>query len=308
MRAIRPQYIPTSTPIAQAFGTFQSDHKVLVGVSEQNGLLHRLKPVLPSQENVQLKLKLGDGTAVTITIRGGKGTAVQIGNQVQLTLTGSPIVTITTRGGSNSLSLGDVTASGSIRSFIAPTATLAGKFTVQGKIGVLRVKRITGIVVSSGDINSLTAGDMSGSISCGGTLRVANLGAISGIIAAAQIRILNAASIDGATILAGANLGSDGELGGVGSAQDTFRAGQILALTVKTSITASFIGAGVNPFDGIFGDGDDTLAGAGNSSINSIIARRGLDAVTKFEAASFPRFAHLPRPTSTANNSQFVVV
>jgi len=147
---------------------------------------------------------------------------------------------------------------------------------------------------------------MSGSISCRGTLRAANLGTISGTIAAAQIRTLNAAAIDGATILAGAYLGSDGELAGRDPPRTHSAPARFWALTVRNSISASFIGAGVNPVDGIFGDGDDTLAG--NGSIKSLTVRRGLDALTKFESGAFPRYAHLPTKTTTANNSQFVVL
>ena len=87
-----------------------------------------------------------------------------------------------------------------------------------------------------------------------------------------MIANLTASSMTDATVLAGANLGSDGRLGGTGSAADSFAAGTIDALDVTGAISSSFIARGVAPFNGTFGSGNDTSAGVG--LIKSIHARR----------------------------------
>jgi hypothetical protein len=94
-------------------------------------------------------------------------------------------------------------------------------------------------------------------------------------------------------------------LGGTGGATDNFGSGEIITLRVTGGIADSFIGAGVNPVDGLFGDGDDTAAGA--SLIRSITAK-AVDAQTRFEAAVFPKTVHLPGKVVPAADSRFIVV
>ena len=104
-----------------------------------------------------------------------------------------------------------------------------------------------------------------------------------------------------ATVLAGANLGSDGLLGGTGAAADTFGAGTIGTLHVSGAInSSSFIGAGVNPTDGTFGNGNDTSAGTG--LIKTIFAKSA-DSTTRFESSAFG-IARLPAKVVVTTDPQ----
>jgi hypothetical protein len=123
-------------------------------------------------------------------------------------------------------------------------------------------------------------------------LGTARVGSLTGqIVAVSLIKRLSATGMTDATVLAGANLGSDGLLGGTGSAMDSFAAGTIDRLDVSGAIHSSFIGAGEHPVDGIFGNGNDTEAGAG--VIKSISAATA-DDTTRFESSAFG-IAKLPK-------------
>lgn len=74
----------------------------------------------------------------------------------------------------------------------------------------------------------------------------------------------------GAKILAGANLGSDGRLGGTGDAADAFAAGNINALTVTGKVKNSVVGAGLNPVNGVLNDGDDRIQNPAKSKIGPV--------------------------------------
>ena len=69
-------------------------------------------------------------------------------------------------------------------------------------------------------------------------------------------------------------------------------------MTVTGSITDSFIGTGVNPHDGFFGDGDDQSA-KGTSRIGALTVTGTLDAKTRFEAASLPSKVHVKKKAVT---------
>ncbi len=148
------------------------------------------------------------------------------------------------------------------------------------------------------------AASLTGSVSCAGAIGVAKFGVINGTIAAAVIRNLSAGSISGASILAGANLGADGVLGG--SAADTYGPGQIFTLSVTGALASSFIGAGVNPADAVFGNGNDASAGGG--LIKAITVKGGIDTSSRFEASAFPKVIHIPAKASPVGDARFVVV
>ncbi len=156
-----------------------------------------------------------------------------------------------------------------------------------------------------GNINNLSAGDVGGSIYCSGNLGHAKVRNLTGLLAAGiDITTLNAVNITGATILVGANLGADGQLGGAGTDADTFGAGLIGTIHSLGTIDSSFIGAGVNPVDGTFGNANDKAAGAG--LIKLIIAKGGASN-TKFEASAFGK-ARLPTKVDPATDGRFVVL
>ncbi|HET6247411.1 MAG TPA: hypothetical protein VFE47_06935 [Tepidisphaeraceae bacterium] len=312
------------------FATIGKDEKPIVGGSGMSSAsLTRFNALVPSsstspppsptrtligdfgrdgRKNTRLPaFTLPDGVSVTITSTGGSGTAYNSGNSlVELDLSGTISVTIRTRG-SNSLGLSSVTTTaGTLHALNAPTAILAGMLSTAGTIAMLKLGSITGVVVAGG-IASLSANSLSGSVSCSGILGTAKIGTVNGTIAASVIHSFTAVDLSDATILAGANLGDDGEIGGTGSGADTYGAGQLYTLSVSGSIANSFIGAGVNPVDGNFGNGDDISAGPG-SFMRSISVKKGIDATTRFEAGAFPRTVHLPAKTATAGDAQFIVL
>ena len=113
--------------------------------------------------------------------------------------------------------------------------------------------------------------------------------------------------MDSARILAGANLGADGAVGGSGADSDTYGAGAIGSVKIAGAITSSFIGAGVDPVDQTFGNADDTLAGtAASDSIKSITAKSA-DQATRFEAGAFGK-ALLPKTINVTQDPRFKVL
>ncbi len=296
-----------------AIAEFQSDGKVLISTGNQQiASIRRVQPVVQSFASTGVLGKhrlapftLANGTTVTITFHGGAGTETNIGNQVQLTVTGSPTITIKTKGGANAFSLGDITINGNLRMLIAPTASLDGILKATGTIGQLRFGSVTGVIQSAGGIASLTAlGNVSGSISAAGVIGMLKLGQVSGTIAGSLIRNLTTAGLTDATILAGTNLGADGQLGGN---DDAYGAGQINMMKVTGSIASSFIGAGVNPSDGLFGNGNDASAGAG-SRIRMLTVKGSVDAATRIESGLFPKTVHIPAKVVPTLDARFVVL
>ncbi|HET6248007.1 MAG TPA: Ig-like domain repeat protein [Tepidisphaeraceae bacterium] len=254
-------------------------------------------------------ITLLNGTVVKVTVAGGAGTLTHVGNEIDLTLSGTPKVTFHTKGGENSFTLYNVTAASGIRSLIAPTANLTGTLTVPGTLSTLRLNDISGSVIAAGGIARLNAGNVSGSVSVAGILGNAKLAAVSGVIAAAKINTLSATTFSDAQILAGVTLGSDGLLGGVGTAADTYSAGQILALHVSGPVTDSIIAAGAGPgTDGVFGTSDDTLANGLPSRIGSISTKGNVDSMTRFESAMLPKIVHIPGRVVTGGDGRFVVL
>jgi len=194
---------------------------------------------------------------------------------------------------------GNVNVAGAVANFTA--GNLAGTFKTGGNVARLKFGDISGNVNIAGNLANLTALNISGSVYAGGILGHLKAAAVTGLIAsAAQIVNLTATSVSGATVLAGANLGSDGVLNGTGTAQDTFAAGSIGTFHINGSISSSFIGAGVNPNDGTFGNAGDTAAGAG--VIRNIFAK-SVDTATHFEASAFgiARLGIKVNPTTDAN-------
>ncbi|HWE03189.1 MAG TPA: hypothetical protein VG326_12335 [Tepidisphaeraceae bacterium] len=304
------EYPPIS--LDYPFAGYQADGGILIGArNSQLSVVRRLQPVSAGATSIGALGKkrlpaftLPNGAIVTITCHGGAGTVSRIGNNLQLTLTGAPSLAIHTKGGANTLGLLDISVTGNLRSLVAPTATLSGTLSSTSGIGKLTFAAVSGVVISAGGIASLKAGSFSGSLSAAGVLGMVNLGATTGVIAAQQIKSFTAANLSDAMVLAGANLGTDGEFGG---AADGFGPGLLLAMKITGSIAASFIGAGVSPGDGLLGDGDDTSAGAG-SGIHAITVKGNVDAATRFESAVFPRLARLPQKTVPAADPRFIIL
>src|SRR2546430_14750579 len=110
---------------------------------------------------------------------------------------------------------------------------------------------------------------------------------LSGQIAALSIESVRVGGdLENAQILVGANLGSDGELGGTGTAADAFGKGTLERLKVKGDVIDSQVRVGVDPTDGLFDNGDDTIVAG--SSIQQVAVRGQLLGNTLIESAIYP--------------------
>ncbi len=218
-----------------------------------------------------VKLSLNqNGVPVTVWLAGGSGAAgLDAAGRITLTLTGGKLSIKALRGRAT---LGDVIVNGNLTGFNAPQTNVAGTFYVVGNLTRTTLGGVTGTIAASGNISGL-----------------------------------NILSLNGARVLAGANLGTDGQFGGSGAAADTFGGGSISNLKVHGSIAQSILAAGIAPgIDGIFGTPDDVAGAAGAGSIQSLTAQSA-DPTTRFEATSFG-LIRLPRRTSTPTDARFVTL
>jgi hypothetical protein len=293
-------------------------------------------------KRTSLKVNLDSTHTTTFSLTGGSATALQGDTGIDLEVTdisGAILtVTVTHRG---SISFGDINVTGNLKTFNAAAGVLAGTLSVSGEVGHVDIGAIPGNVTIASGVSGFVGGDLAGTFAAGGNIGSLRLGAVSGnvnvggnilslrttsvggtiysggelgratvgaltgrIVSASVIENLTAASMTGATVLAGANLGSDGLLGGTGSAEDSFASGTIDALDVTGGINSSFIGAGVAPFDGTFGSGNDTSAGVG---LVKLIHARSADAATRFESSAFG-VADLPRRVDVVTDPRFIIL
>jgi uncharacterized delta-60 repeat protein len=264
--------------VTSAFGVQTSDGYVVVGTNgiSSSSIIRKLAVAgtknenagtplgsfgVSGRKNVKLTVSINN-VKVTLSITGGTGQAFLATNGLHLEIAAAArgaTLTITCKGGSRRVTLGDVTVTGTLRSLVNKSADLAGTLSTTGAIGTLSLGHVNGgTIASAGGISSLS--------------------------------VLSASD---AQILAGANLGADGELGGSGSDADTFFAGSIRTFKVTGSLTNSVIAAGVNPVDGTYLDGDDQLIGGASSVIRSVTVH-SIDASTRFVAGAF-RTANIPK-------------
>jgi hypothetical protein len=75
--------------------------------------------------------------------------------------------------------------------------------------------------------------------------------------------------------------------GGFNSARDFFLAGSINSVRVGGDANNLTIGAGLNPLDGIFHNGNDTIAGGSASKIAELIVKGSASSNSYFAAGSF---------------------
>lgn len=105
-----------------------------------------------------------------------------------------------------------------------------------------------------------------------------------GTLAAKAFTTITTGGLVNARILAGADLGADARLGGTDAAVDTFSSGTINTIQVNGKVTNAIVGAGLNPTDGRFKDGNDQLL---SGRINSIVVTRTASPGTRFLARRF---------------------
>jgi hypothetical protein len=213
------------------------------------------------------------GVKVTFSLHGGQGFAlVDASGNLSVHLTGTTsrsALTIRSTGGRATLGSGLI--NGSIGTINAPTADLVGTFSVQGAAKQVTLGNITG-----------------GTLAASGALGNVSLAALSS-----------------GKVLSGANPGADNVFAGAGDTDDSFTVGSISSLRVRGAITASVIGAGANPVNGVFGDGNDQIVGGTSSAIGSIFAASA-DTDTRFEAGAF-KTVRIPGPVDPATDPRFVL-
>jgi hypothetical protein len=222
--------------------------------------------------NGNLVYTTASGARVTFTLHGGQGfVVVDPSGNLSVHLSGtksSSSLTINATGGR--ATLGTCLINGSIGTINAPTSDLVGTFSIQG----------TAKTITLGNIN-------------GGTLT-----------ATGALGTVNLTTLASGKVLSGASPGGDNAFSGPGDTDDSFGIGSIGTLRVKGAITASVVGAGANPVNGIFGDGDDQIVGGTSSFINAIFANSA-DSTTRFEAGLF-KTVKLPSPVNPATDPRFV--
>ena len=150
-----------------------------------------------------------------------------------------------------------------------------------------------------------------------GAITVSALRGIGGNMTGASINAARIASLTvgrnvaASTILAGADLGADHALGGVGLDGDTFARGFIGPVAIGGAVTSSVLAAGLNPTDGIFHNtpvNNDTIVAGIASRIAALTLRGTASADSYFAAGRFlapVRIAGAVIPT--ANDPRFFV-
>ena len=209
-----------------------------------------------SGKNAKLTLTDPDGSRVNISLKGGTGQALFDGDQLDLILTGTgdrSTIKVNVRGGNGRASIRDVQTDGSLARFNARKADLVGTLAVNGNVTKLVLGNVSGTIAASGVIGSVTV----------------------------------AGAVSGAFLLSGVNLGGDAKIGGSDEAADTYAGGDLGKLVVTGRLAASFIGVGVNPTDGVFGNANDVAATLVPAAFHKMLVRGGIDGASRFEAGVF---------------------
>jgi hypothetical protein len=250
-----------------------------------------------------------------VSVKGHNGESIGLGGATFLADAIGPIGIAVSRGAggglSGAVSNASIAADGAVGALTfegdASIAQVSGlNVLAGGAVGALTVKAKLPNRGTITDSNILAGQslDLSGATekAIKAALSKANLGAvkISGTmnkVALAAGGSIGAVTVGGgmtdSLLLAGAKLGGDFALDG----NETFhRAAAIAAITVKGAVAATSIAAGVNPMNGIFGDGDDIAAAAAGP----------LATASKIGAITFSGLAGAPAPANLANH-QFAI-
>lgn len=178
------------------------------------------------------------------------------------------------------LDLGTVAVTGNLVLLNAPSSNLLGQVHVTGSLDLAILSNITGSLLVDGSIGNLRAENMSGDISAGANIGTLQLAQVSGTIAAGRsLGSLAAMSLTNAKVIAGAVVSN------VGVIIDP-SPGTIGSISISGAIAQSFIGVGVDPLDGIYGNGNDNRFATGPSRL-STVAAASVDSSSVFEAAMF---------------------
>jgi hypothetical protein len=185
-------------------------------------------------------------------------------------------------------SIGDLEVDGNFAGNLKLTGAASGKTLGNAEIGGLISSDLWNIHGSTGSIDAgATAARWDGNFS-DGVQNFTTEGDLRGTLAASSIGTIHVGGdMIGARVLVGADLGSDGALGGTGSAADHFFQAVLTQLRVDHSIRDSTILVGVNPIDGIYGNGNDVIVGGHASRIQSLTVDGRLLGSTDITAGAF---------------------
>ncbi|THJ19742.1 MAG: tandem-95 repeat protein, partial [Nitrospira sp. CG24D] len=224
-----------------------------------------------------LQLTDGDGTVVTFKINGpGTGMVIQDGTKWDVRVTGTDgtsILTISTNAAGNGrATIDDLFVGGPLKVVNADKVDLTGTCAVLGPLGAATFGSVNG--------GTIAATTMSGTLHIKGDMQ-------------------------NASILIGANLGQDGKLGGTGTDSDSFGAGSLPKLVINGNMTSSTVRIGVDPVDGLFGNGNDVIVGGTSSSLGALTIG-GTMTDSHFFAGALPATASIGGSTiSLAGNPSF---
>jgi len=138
---------------------------------------------------------------------------------------------------------------------------------------------VSGTLFINGPVTNLSLGNVRGAA-----------GAPAFVAVAGSVGTFSALSLENARVLIGANLGADQLPGG---GDDTFAQAAVGILKLAGPITASYIGVGVNPVNGIFTDSDDVAVGGAASRIGLISSKGAVDATSVFASGAFGKVRKL---------------
>ncbi|MEY2843960.1 MAG: hypothetical protein RI920_1997, partial [Pseudomonadota bacterium] len=96
----------------------------------------------------------------------------------------------------------------------------------------------------------------------GALVQLSSRGDLGGQVSLAGVQTVQVGgSARSLKLLVGADLGNDASLGGSGANADTFKAGTLARLRISGDLIDSDIQAGIDPVNGVYGDGDDAQLG-----------------------------------------------
>lgn len=236
-----------------------------------------------------------------------KAGKITLGNAAALTVeSGMPIKTLSVLDWDAPAGEDQVTAPWIER--IRSKADFAAGLTLSGENApksVLKQVSVTGAIGNAvggvpwritGTVGTISAGDVLDGWSCAVSKKVSALRVArnyEGDLAADAIdSVYIKGDMTGGHVLAGADLGADGRLGGSAENADLFYRGAIGSFRVSGDMDDSVLGAGLDPTDGEFNiDGgplNDFITGRSKSSIKSV--RVGGEAINSlFGAGAFPK-------------------
>uniref|UniRef100_UPI003CF3B8E5 Ig-like domain-containing protein n=1 Tax=Massilia sp. TSP1-1-2 TaxID=2804649 RepID=UPI003CF3B8E5 len=272
--------------VAGEMKSFSAATADLTGAITVSGALRTL--VLGDATNAQIVT--GGSGLLDISARNFSGVRVntsQVANTVKL---GSWTASATKgamfqAGGLNSLTVERQFTSDLILSGAGAGLLVLGNVKVGGSVGA-GVWSIAGRAgnIAFGSSDALWRANVKGALS-----QLVVAGDVGGLLAAASLQMLQVVgSARNFTVLVGADLGSDGVLGGTGSAADTFSAGTLGRVRITGAVSGSTFMVGVNPVNGSFNDGDDVLLGTAANKIQELYIGGALDSASRILAPGFP--------------------